>query len=96
LAPITGANLSLFPSITKDYYGLKNFGVNYGLVFTAWGVGGFMLALLAGKIYDKYQTFAFAYYGACVLLVMAAIVTFTVKPPHPAHVTNERTAAETS
>ncbi len=40
-----GANLSLFPSITKDYYGLKNFGVNYGLVFTAWGVGGFMLSL---------------------------------------------------
>ncbi len=33
-----GANLSLFPSTTKDYYGLKNFGVNYGLVFTAWGV----------------------------------------------------------
>ncbi|MDP6381523.1 MAG: OFA family MFS transporter, partial [Phycisphaerae bacterium] len=40
-----GANLALFPSITKDFYGLKNFGVNYGLVFTAWGVGGFMLAL---------------------------------------------------
>ncbi len=34
-----GANLALFPSITKDYYGLKNFGMNYGLVFTAWGVG---------------------------------------------------------
>jgi MFS transporter, OFA family, oxalate/formate antiporter len=39
-----GANLSLFPSLTKDYYGLKNFGVNYGLVFTSWGVGGFMLS----------------------------------------------------
>ena len=77
-----GANLSLFPSITKDYYGLKNFGMNYGLVFTAWGVGGFMLALAAGKLYDKYQTFSYAYYGAAILLVMAAIVTFLVKPPH--------------
>jgi OFA family oxalate/formate antiporter-like MFS transporter len=79
-----GANLALFPSITKDYYGLKNFGVNYGLVFTAWGVGGFMLALLAGKLYDKYQTFAYAYYGAATLLVMAAVVTFLVKSPHAA------------
>jgi OFA family oxalate/formate antiporter-like MFS transporter len=35
-----GANLSLFPSITKDFYGLKSFGMNYGLVFTSWGVGG--------------------------------------------------------
>jgi len=80
-----GANLSLFPSITKDYYGLKNFGVNYGLVFTAWGVGGFMLSLLAGKLYDMYQTFAYAYYGAAVLLALAAIMTFTVKPPHAVH-----------
>ncbi|MCP4707858.1 MAG: OFA family MFS transporter, partial [Planctomycetes bacterium] len=77
-----GANLSLFPSITKDYYGLKNFGMNYGLVFTSWGVGGFMLSFLAGKMYDKYQTFAFAYYGAAILLVLAAITVFFLKPPH--------------
>ncbi|PKL50398.1 MAG: oxalate:formate antiporter [Nitrospira bacterium HGW-Nitrospira-1] len=77
-----GANLSLFPSITKDFYGLKNFGTNYGLVFTAWGVGGFMLALLAGKLYDIYQTFALAYYGASTLLILAAIMAIFVKPPH--------------
>jgi OFA family oxalate/formate antiporter-like MFS transporter len=77
-----GSNLSLFPSFTKDYYGLKNFGVNYGLVFTAWGVGGFLLALLAGKLYDTYQTFSFAYYGASILLILAAIMSFLIKPPH--------------
>ncbi|NIA21250.1 MAG: MFS transporter [Anaerolineaceae bacterium] len=77
-----GANLSLFPSITKDFFGLKNFGVNYGLVFTSWGVGGFMLALLAGKMYVKYQSFNVAYYGAAGLLIVAAIVTLLVKPPH--------------
>lgn len=77
-----GANLALFPSITKDFYGLKNFGTNYGLVFTAWGVGGFMLALLAGKLYDIYQTFSLAYYGASTLLILAAIMAIFVKPPH--------------
>jgi OFA family oxalate/formate antiporter-like MFS transporter len=77
-----GANLSLFPSITKDFYGIKNFGMNYGLVFTAWGVGGFMLSRLAGAMYDKYQTFAIAYYGASVLLILAAIMTPFVKTPH--------------
>ena len=76
-----GANLSLFPSITKDYYGLKNFGVNYGLVFTAWGVGGFMLSFLAGRMYDIHQTFAIAYYGASVLLIVAAVMVFALKPP---------------
>ena len=77
-----GANLSLFPSITKDFYGIKNFGMNYGLIFTAWGVGGFMLSRLAGAMYDKYQTFAIAYYGASVLLILAAIMTPFVKTPH--------------
>ncbi|MCJ7693003.1 MAG: OFA family MFS transporter [Sedimentisphaerales bacterium] len=77
-----GANLSLFPSITKDFYGMKNFGVNYGLVFTAWGVGGFLLAKLAGAMYVKYQTFNVAYYGASALLIIAAVTVFLLKPPH--------------
>ena len=79
-----GSNLALFPSFTKDFYGLKNFGMNYGLVFTSWGVGGFMLARLAGMMYDKYQTFTIAYYGASGLLVLAAVMVFFVKPPHHA------------
>lgn len=76
-----GANLALFPSLTKDYYGLKNFGVNYGLLYTSWGVGGFMLALLAGKVYDETGSFNFAYYCSAVLLTLAAAVTSLVKPP---------------
>ncbi len=84
-----GANLSLFPSITKDFYGLKNFGMNYGLVFTAWGVGGFMLAKLAGTMYVRHQTFDIAYYGASALLILAAIMTMLVKAPHHTLVTNE-------
>ncbi len=59
-----GANLSQLPSVTKDYYGLKNFGVNYGLVFTAWGLGGFTLSLVAGAVFDRTHSFAFAYYGS--------------------------------
>ena len=77
-----GSNLALFPSITKDFFGLKNFGMNYGLVFTAWGVGGFMLAKLAGTIFDKTQSFNFAYFCAAGLLVVAAIMVLAVKPPH--------------
>jgi OFA family oxalate/formate antiporter-like MFS transporter len=77
-----GANLALFPSVTKDFFGLKNFGMNYGLVFTSWGVGGFMLAYLAGKMYLAHQTFAYAYYGASTLLILAAVTAIFLKPPH--------------
>lgn len=83
-----GANLALFPAITKDFYGLKNFGVNYGLVFTAWGWGGFGLSLLAGAVYDGSivaawkGSFAFAYYCSAGLLIAAAIITPFMKAPH--------------
>jgi OFA family oxalate/formate antiporter-like MFS transporter len=77
-----GSNLALFPSVTKDYFGLKNFGMNYGLVFTAWGVGGFVLAKIAGAVYDNTGSFNFAYILAAVLLVAAALMTFVIKPPH--------------
>jgi len=77
-----GANLALYPSVTKDYYGLKNLGVNYGLVFTAWGIGGFCLSLLAGKLYDVYGTFTVACYVASGLLVLAAVVAIFLKAPN--------------
>ena len=83
-----GSNLSLFPSIIKDFYGLKNFGMNYGLVFTAWGVGGFMLAKLAGWVYDgkviesMKGSFNFAYYCSAALLILAAVVTRFMRAPH--------------
>ena len=79
-----GANLSLFPSITKDFYGLKNFGVNYGLVFTAWGVGGFVLSQVAAYVKDSTGTYTFAYVTSAVVLVVAAAMTFVVRPPHHA------------
>ncbi len=52
------------------------------LVFTAWGVGGFMLAKLAGWVYDATNSFNFAYYCSAALLVVAAAMTFALKPPH--------------
>ncbi len=75
-----GSNLALFPSITKDFFGLKNFGVNYGLVFTAWGVGSLM-TLVAGKMYDLYQSFAIALYLAGAFLLITLVLSFVMRKP---------------
>jgi OFA family oxalate/formate antiporter-like MFS transporter len=76
-----GANLSVFPSATKDYFGLKNFGVNYGFVFTAWGVGGSLGSLLCGYIYDTSKNFNGAYTIAAICLLIAAGLTFVTRAP---------------
>ena len=78
-----GANLSLFPSTTAGYFGTTHLGVNYGLVFTAWGVGGVFGSMTAGTIVDRTGTYGIAYAIAAVLCVVAASLTFATKPPAP-------------
>lgn len=76
-----GACLSLFPSTTADYWGTKNLGFNYGIMFTAWGVGGVLGPLLAGKIADMNGNYSVAYLIASSLMIFAAALTFITKAP---------------
>lgn len=76
-----GANLSLFPSTTADFYGTKNLGVNYGLVFTSWGVGGVFGGMVAGKIFDVTKSYEGAFIVALVICLVAAALTFVTKAP---------------
>ncbi|MEN8150437.1 MAG: OFA family MFS transporter [Planctomycetota bacterium] len=76
-----GANLAIFPTVTKGWFGVKNLGVNYGLVFTAWGFGGLVLAQTAGRVYDATGEFGTAYLIAGGALVVAAVLALIVKAP---------------
>jgi len=76
-----GANLSLFPSFTKDLWGLKSFGVNYGLVFTAWGVGGFVLPRVQQMLQTRSGNYASSFMAAGGLLLIGAAMTFLLKSP---------------
>ena len=82
-----GANLSLFPSLTKDLWGLKSFGMNYGTLFTAWGVGGLILPLLQQRLFEAsagatgIKNYASSFQTAAALLIAGAVLTFLIKPP---------------
>jgi len=69
-----GACLSLFPSSAADLWGTKNLGLNYGVLFTAWGVGGVFGPLLAGWIADANGSYELAYQVAAVLLTLATFL----------------------
>lgn len=75
-----GALLSLFPSVTADYYGMKNFGGNYGVMYTAWGLAGTMGPIIAGIVVDKTGTYNLAYMISAALLAVALILAFFTKP----------------
>jgi MFS family permease len=76
-----GTNLSLFPSATKDYFGLKNFGANYGLVFSAWGIGGFIFPRVSQMIVAKTGSPETAYIMAAFLLFLSAGLAIVTRAP---------------
>jgi MFS family permease len=69
-----GACLALFPATTADYWGTKNLGMNYGILFTSWGVGGVVGPMLAGRIVDTSGSYEAAFTVASVLLVFAVFL----------------------
>jgi len=76
-----GANLSLFPALAKDLWGLKFFGMNYGILFTAWGVGGFALSRLQQMLTTKSGgDFTSSFVTAAVLLMFGVALTYFFKP----------------
>ena len=76
-----GTNLSLFPSATKDYFGLKNFGINYGLIFSAWGIGGFIFPRVSQMIVASTGTPQTAYLLCSILLVASSLISLSTKSP---------------
>jgi len=81
-----GSLLSLFPSATYDFFGLKNAGVNYGLVFTAWGAGALIGPIIGGRAADLTGGYTASYLISAGLLAVAAVLSFITKPPRTAPV----------
>lgn len=75
-----GSLLSLFPSITSDYYGMKNFGLNYGILYTAWGISGAIGPVIASAVADVTGTFVMAYVISAGLLALTLGLNFVLKP----------------
>lgn len=74
-----GANLSLFPSYTKDLWGMKNFGVNYGILFSAWGVGGFIMSKVSQTLMAGSDSFTASFMAAGILLAAGTLFTLLLK-----------------
>ncbi len=76
-----GACLSIFPTLTALLYGVKNLGVNYGLVFTSWGAGGVFGGLTGGLVRDATGSYLAAFLMAGALCLLGVILTFLIKTP---------------
>ncbi len=74
-----GGNFALFPSATADFFGNKNVGKNYGVVFTAYGVAGILGGLVAGRFVDLTGSYYMAFVTTGILAIIAVILTLVLR-----------------
>ena len=76
-----GTQLSVNGSTAADFWGTKNAGINYGMLFTAWGVAGLLGGRIGGMMYDKYKNYQMAFYVAAGLALVALLCELAAKRP---------------
>ena len=81
-----GGNFALFPAATADFFGNKNVGQNYPLVFLAYGVAGIAGPQVAGVFKDaatggEVTAWITPFVIAGTACLIAAVIGLCLKPP---------------
>lgn len=76
-----GAFMGVMPSITADYFGTKNIGVNYAWVYTAWGAAG-ILGPMIGVMMKGAWVHSF-YLLAGISAIGMTVMALTKPPARP-------------
>ncbi|SCZ00999.1 L-lactate MFS transporter [Alkaliphilus peptidifermentans] len=72
-----GGFLAVFPTITGEFYGMKNLGGNYGIVYQAYGLAALVGPMVVANVGGLKPTFIISAF----LAIVGAGMTFMVKPP---------------
>jgi MFS transporter, OFA family, oxalate/formate antiporter len=76
-----GTQLSVNASTTSDFWGTKNAGINYGMLFLAWGVAGYFGPRVGGALFDEYGNYQAAFYIAALLAAVAFVSELVARRP---------------
>ncbi|EJB5293230.1 OFA family MFS transporter [Vibrio cholerae] len=75
-----GTLLAVFPSITAEFYGLKNYGTNYGVLYTSWGIGGAIGAAVVGYSMTHGGGYNLAYIISAAMMAVCILLALITKP----------------
>lgn len=81
-----GGNITVFPAIVGDFFGLKNHNKNYGIIYQGFGLGalsGSFIASIAGGFKPTFIVIG-------VLCIVSLILIINLKPPVRGKVKKER------
>ncbi|AIQ10885.1 L-lactate MFS transporter [Paenibacillus durus] len=72
-----GGNITVFPAIASDFFGLKNHSKNYGIIYQGFGLGALSGSIIAAFLGGFKPTFV----TIGVLCAIACVIAVSLKPP---------------
>ncbi|ETT48139.1 OFA family MFS transporter [Paenibacillus sp. FSL P4-0338] len=72
-----GGNITVFPAIVSDFFGLKNHSKNYGIIYQGFGIGALSGSFIAAFLGGFKPTFNII----GLLCIVACILAVSLKPP---------------
>ncbi|HHL2559174.1 TPA: OFA family MFS transporter [Yersinia enterocolitica] len=87
-----GGNITVFPAIVGDFFGLKNHSKNYGVIYQGFGLGALAGSFIAAQLGGYHATFIVI----AVMSVVSLLLTLIIKPPKGAATEAENTSTAAS
>ncbi len=78
---VFGGFLAVMPALSTLYFGERHSGANYGLLFTAFGVGNVVALFAGGWIRETTGAFFAAFYIGLALSAIGLLLSLEVRPP---------------
>ncbi len=78
-----GGWLATAPTLTVRFFAPDRYAQNYGLVFTAYGVGALLGTLATGRLRDIFGSYQSVFYGMALLAIVGITVAWTLLRPQP-------------
>ncbi|NHC40662.1 OFA family MFS transporter [Bacillus sp. MM2020_1] len=72
-----GGNITIFPAIVADFFGLKNQSKNYGIIYQGFGIGAISGSFIASALGGFLPTFKLI----AVLSIVSLLIAMTIKAP---------------
>lgn len=72
-----GGNITVFPAIVGDFFGLRHHSKNYGLIYQGFGLGALSGSFIAAQLGGFQSTFI----AITVLSIISLLITLVIRPP---------------
>ncbi|WP_462413227.1 L-lactate MFS transporter [Neobacillus sp. Marseille-QA0830] len=73
-----GGNITVFPAIVADFFGLKNQSKNYGIIYQGFGIGAISGSFIASSLGGFIPTFKLI----AVLSIVSVLIAMLIKAPN--------------